>query len=179
MPAPPYSLHQPALHDRRPANFICGCCFAARPADICGCASRPVPVGSSAGFVRLQRPCSAGCVCLPPLPCHAHCPCSPAPVQFCFSPTPCSCPCAPGSTQQFASCKNCPVDSYNAGLQWRPVHHVASIRRSLCCKDCPVGSRARRLHLRSSCAIVRCSHVKRGRPRTACEQPAKFPTPVF
>ena len=37
VPAPPHSLHQPALHGERPAN-ICGCCFAARP----------VPAGSSA-----------------------------------------------------------------------------------------------------------------------------------
>ena len=36
VPAPPYSLHQPALHGERPANFICGCCFAARAAnDVC------------------------------------------------------------------------------------------------------------------------------------------------
>ena len=33
MPAPPYSLHQPELHGERPANVVCGCCFAARPAN--------------------------------------------------------------------------------------------------------------------------------------------------
>ena len=58
---------------------------------------RPVPGGLSAGCVRLQRPCSAGCV--PARLCHAM----PtallivlAPVQVCFAP--CSFPCAPGSS---------------------------------------------------------------------------------
>ena len=62
--------------------------------------SRPVPVGLSAGCVRLQQPCSAGCACLPPLPCHAHCPHQRScPRSFCFAPT-CSFPCAPGSSQE-------------------------------------------------------------------------------
>ena len=84
MPAPPYSLHQPALHDRRPAN-ICGCCFAARPADICGCcfAARPTNfiVCSScyykacAGRI-VRRLCSPAAalfcrLCVPARLCHA------------------------------------------------------------------------------------------------------------
>ena len=62
--------------------------------------SRPVPVGLSAGSVRLQRPSSAGCACLPatfalpcPLPFSSVCPRS-----LCFAPT-CLFPCAPGSSQ--------------------------------------------------------------------------------
>ena len=51
VPAPPYSLHQPAMHDRRPANFICGRCFAARPANCWLFVLRPVPGGESAGCV--------------------------------------------------------------------------------------------------------------------------------
>ena len=46
MPAPPYSLHQPALHGERTAN-IGGCCFAARPES----------AGSSAAVVLLQGLC--------------------------------------------------------------------------------------------------------------------------
>ena len=98
-------------------------------------------------------------LCVPARLCHAmptahiHLPRS---VLLC--PHPLFSPCAPGSSkklQQFASCKNCPVGSNNAGLQWRPARHVASTPHFLCCKDCPVGSRARGLHLGSPCAVVR------------------------
>ena len=101
-----------------------GCCFA----------TRPVPAGSSAavlqGLCRSDRPpavfaCSGPvqpallachlCHAMPTAPVH-----QPRSVLNC-PPPPCSFPCAPGSArkQQFASCKNCPVGSYNAGLQWR------------------------------------------------------------
>ena len=111
---------------------------------------------AAALFSRLCLPATFAMPC--PLPSSTF-----LPHSMLLCPT-CSCPCAPGSSQkqQFASCKNCPVGSYNAGLQWWPVHRVASIRSSLCCRDCPVGSRARRLHLRSPCAIVHCTHLKGG-----------------
>ena len=131
MPAPPYSIHQPALHGERPANVVCGCCFAARPANVvCGCcfATRPVPGRPSAGCVRLQRPCSAGYVCLLtfampcPLPFSSF-----APVQCCFSP------CSFHVRQdQRVSCTNCPVGSYNTGLQWRPVRRFLTFRPLSC-----------------------------------------------
>ena len=76
-PAPPHSLHQPALHGKRPANFICWllfCCEACTGRIVCSCSSRPVQVGSSAGRVCLQRPCSAGFVCLSTLAIHTCCP---------------------------------------------------------------------------------------------------------
>ena len=37
-------------------------------------------------FVCLQRPCSAGCVACPPLPCHTCCPHHFCPVLFCIVP---------------------------------------------------------------------------------------------
>ena len=122
VPAPPYSLHQPALHDRGRPMTSAGCCFAARPVPAGSSAavvtSRPVPVGSSAGCVCLQRPCSAGFACLPPLPCHAHCP----PQRSC-SRSVCFAPPVHVHVRQDrrASCTDCPVGSYNTGLQWRPV----------------------------------------------------------
>ncbi len=101
-PAPPHSLHQPALHGKRPANFICwlavmlrGLCRSDRLPAVFACSGLVLPA------------------CLPVHLCHAlpatfaihaHCPCPPAPVLFAF-PAPCSLPCAPGSNQQFASCK--------------------------------------------------------------------------
>ena len=121
VPAPPYSLHQPALHGERPADDVCWllfCCEACTGRIVCSCASRPVPGRSSAGCVHLQRPCSTGFACLPPLPCHAHCPPQRScPVHFAL-PTPLFISmCA----RIVASCTDCPVGSYNTGLQWRPV----------------------------------------------------------
>ena len=60
--------------------------------------SRPVPVGLSAGCVRMQRPCSAGYVCLLAFAMPCPLPSSFAPVHF-ASPTPLFIPCAPGSSQ--------------------------------------------------------------------------------
>ena len=173
-------------HHRTPSTNL-QCTARGRPTTSAGCcfAARPVPARSSAavlqGLCRSDHP-PAVFACSGPvqpalLACHL---CNAMPTAllnvlapFCFDlpPPPCSFPCTPASSrkQQFASCKNCPIGSYNAGLQWRPVHRVAFTHHSLCCKDCPVSSHARRLHLRSSCAVVRCSHVKRGRSRTACE----------
>ena len=101
MPAPPHSLHQPALHGERPANVVCGCCFAARPANcwqlLCfkACAGRIVR--------RLCSPAAAlFCrLCVPARLCHAmptalHISC---PRSFCFAPTY-PCPCAPGSSSE-------------------------------------------------------------------------------
>ena len=54
--------------------------------------ARPVPVGSSAGCVRLQRPSSAGCVCLLAFAMPCLLPSSSfAPVLFCISPPPVHC----------------------------------------------------------------------------------------
>ena len=97
------ALPPPTCTARREAGqhhlrLLC-CCEACTGRIVCSCASRPVPVGSSAGCVCLQRLCSAGFACLPPLPCHAHCPCSPAPFCFDLPPPPCSFPCAPGSSK--------------------------------------------------------------------------------
>ena len=87
-PAPPHSLHQPALHGKRPANFICWLLFT----------TRPVPVGSSAGCVCLQRPCSAGFVCLPTFAMPCLLPMFTSPRSVLHFPAPCSLPCAPGSS---------------------------------------------------------------------------------
>ena len=77
MPAPPHSLHQPALHGERPANVICWLLFCYK-----ACAGRIVR--------RLCLPAAAlFCgLCLPaaPLPCHAHCPHRLPPVQFALPP---------------------------------------------------------------------------------------------
>ncbi len=131
-PAPPHSLHQPALHGGRPANFcwLLFCCEAGqlnRLLFCCeACTGRIVCrlcLPAAALFSRLCLPCPPlPCLACSPLPCHACCPhryCPPGSVLIC--PAPCSFPCVPGLKQQFASCKNCPVGSYNAGLQWRPV----------------------------------------------------------
>ena len=55
----------------RQADVVCGCCFAARPANCWLFVLRPVQGGESAGCVRLQWLCSAGCVFLPCHLCHA------------------------------------------------------------------------------------------------------------
>ena len=41
-------------------------------------------------------------------------------------PPPCSFHVCQDRKQQFASCKDCPVSSYNAGLQWRPACRITS-----------------------------------------------------
>ena len=62
--------HLPALHGERQADIVGSCCvFAARPANCWLFVLRPVPGGESAGCVRLQWLCSAGCV--PACLCHA------------------------------------------------------------------------------------------------------------
>ena len=183
VPAPRYSLHQLALHGERPAN-ICGCCFAARP----------VSAGSSAavlqGLCRSDRPpavfaCSglaqqAVCAChlchaIPTAPVHQPrsvliCPHSP--VHFHVRRDP-----RKATVCKLQELSRWQLQRGSAVAARAPCY--TTTHQSLCCRDCPVGSHARRLHLRSSCAVVRCNHVKRGRPRTACEQPAKFPTPAF
>jgi len=112
---------------------------------------------------RLSSPAAAlFCgLCLPavsPLPCHAHCPPQRrCPVQFALPPT-CSFHVRQDHRrmQQFASCKNCPVGSNNAGLQWRPARRVASTPPS----TVPFAP-TRGLHLGSPCAVV-CYAVKGG-----------------
>ena len=105
VPAPSHSLHQPALHDKRPAN-ICGCCFFE------ACAGRIVR--------RLCLPAAAlFCgLCLPAafaMP-TAHINVL-APVHFALlRPLFISM-----RARIVASCTDCPVGSYNTGLQWRPV----------------------------------------------------------
>ena len=111
-----------------------GCCFAARPVPAGSSAavvsSRPVPVGSSAGYVRLQRPCSAGFVSLPPLPFHAHCPHRLPPFSFALPP-----PVHFHVLQdRRGSCKDCPVGSYNTGLQWRPVRRFLTFDSFFSCR---------------------------------------------
>ena len=101
-PEPPHSLHLPALHGERPANFIGGCCFAARPA-ICwllcleACARQII--------CRLCPPAAALfsrlCACSP-LPCHAHCPSHRLP-PFNFA---CFAPCSFHVRQDRRSCKS-------------------------------------------------------------------------
>ena len=121
MPAPPHSLHQPALHGERLANVVGSCCFAARPANCwLFVSSRPVPGRSPAGCVRLQwLVLQAVCLLAFAMPCHAHCPQRSCPRSFCFVCPHLFIPCAPGSSQ--VCCKNCPVGSCNTGLQRRPV----------------------------------------------------------
>ena len=175
VPAPPHSHHQPALHGERPADvcwllFCCEACIG-RIVGSCyykACAGRIIR--------RLCLPATAlFCgLCVPARLCHAMPTAFIVHAPFILLCPPCSFHVRQDRKQQFASCKNCPVGSYNAGLQWWPAHRVASKPPS----TVPFAP-ARRLHLCSPCAVVRCGHVKRGRPRTACEQPAKFPTPAF
>ena len=80
--------------------------------------SRPVPVGSSAGCVCLQRPSSAGCVCLLAFAMPCLLPSSFAPWFNIALPPLFISMCA---RIVVASCTDCPVGSYNTGLQWRPV----------------------------------------------------------
>ena len=124
---PPTSIEQ----GKRPANFTCRLCFATRPVPVgssAGClAARPVPVihrpavllqglcrSASPPAVLLQRPCFAlPClVCLPlPWP-HACCPLAFAPVHYHVR------------QDHRACCRDCPVGSRNTGLHWRLVHRV-------------------------------------------------------
>ena len=105
-PAPPHSLHQPALHGRRPANFICWllfCCEACTGRIVCSCFFK-----ACAGRIvcRLCLPATAlfSRLCLPAHLCQAI----PTAVVSQFAPfcsafyPPCSLPCAPGSSQKVA-----------------------------------------------------------------------------
>ena len=99
----------------------------------------------------------------PPLPCHTYCPRhSVCPVLFCILPplfiTMCARIVAKG-------CEDCPVGSYNTGLQWRPVHRVCVLPvHQLCSLRVPL-ELARRLHLRSSCTVLfTASTLKGGGP---------------
>ena len=99
-PAPSHSLHQPALHGKRPANFIgwLFCCEACTGRIVCSCFFK-----ACAGRIvcRLCLPAAAlVCrLCVPARLCHAM----PtaliilAPVHFALS-TPLFIPCAPGSS---------------------------------------------------------------------------------
>ena len=119
------------LHCTARGRPTAGCCFAVRPVRLDRqqlFSSRPVPVGLSACCVRLQRPSSAGYVCLLafampcPLPFSSF-----APVQCCFAP------CSFHVRQdQRVRCTNCPVGSYNTGLQWRPVCRFLTFRPFSC-----------------------------------------------
>ena len=115
VPAPPHSLHQPALHGERPANFVCWllCFFKA-------CAGRIVRRLCSPAAALFCRLCLPAATFAMPCPL----PSSFLPRSFCFAHPPCSFPCAPGSSK---SCKDCPVGSYNTGLQWRPVRRFLTI----------------------------------------------------
>ena len=151
LPAALHSPHQPALHGERPANIICGHCFAARPANCWLFVSlRPVPGRESAGCVCLQQPCSAGFVsacsglfsglCLPVARlCHAHCPqrSSPRPVHFVC---PLFIPCVPGS-----SCLQATSLQAARLSRWQQQRGSAVAARApcyihphhyRCCKDC-------------------------------------------
>ena len=98
----------PHLPARREADVICGCVFAARPANCGPFVLRSVPDGESAGCVCLQRFCSAGFVCacchfLPAMPTALlnSCPRSFASSLLCPYSCAFAChlfiPCAPGS----------------------------------------------------------------------------------
>ena len=120
------------------------------------------------------------CVCLLPilpLPC-------PLPLSS-FAPFSLLCPhlfipCAPGSSSQAPVCKLQELSRWQqqrgSAVAARAPHYIHP--HSLCCKDCPVGSR--NMETAFWQPMRRCSlRRKRGRPRTECEQPAKFPTPAF
>ena len=98
----------------RPDRLPAVCCKACAGRIVCQLfASRPVPAISSAGCVCLPRPYFA-------MPCLL--PMSTSPVLFCIPP-----PHPPlvhyhVRQDRRASCKDCPVGSYNKGLHWRPVH---------------------------------------------------------
>ena len=120
-----HSPHHPALHGERPANIICGHCFAARPANCWLFVSlRPVPGGESAGCVRLQwLVLQAVCLLAFAMPCPL--PFSsflPPCCSFCFSP--CSFHVRqdrPKLNHHVCKLRDCPVGSCNTGLQWQPV----------------------------------------------------------
>ena len=124
------------------------------------------------------------CACLP-LPCHAHCPSQQfAPVQFALLPLFSAC--APGSSGVEPPCLQA------SGLQaarlsrWQQQRGSAVAARAPCCihhtitgaARLPVGSRP--METAFGQPMRRCPlRRKKGRPRTAFGQPAKFPTPPF
>ena len=166
-----HSPHQPALHGERPANFVCGCCFAARPANCWLFVTlRPVPGGESAGCVLVQQ---AVCLLAFAMP-TAHLILPPFSL-FCFAP--CSFHVRQDRTNKFtsnmfASCKTVPLAATTRVCSGGPraVLHPPPIHCAICANtETAFGQPMRRCSL----------HRKKGRPRTACGQPAKFPTPAF
>ena len=132
--------------------------------------SRPVPAGSSAAV--LQGLCRSDC---PPavfacsgLVLQAMCACSPfampcplplftSPRSFCFART-CSFQCAPGSSQATV----CKLQELS---RWQLQRGSAVAARPPCCIHPPSTvpfAPARRQHLSSQCAVVRCAHLKGG-----------------
>ena len=113
-------------------------------------ATRPVPATSSAGCV-CYKACAGQLHHRPVL---LHRPCLAMPCLPAFAMTPCLLPLwhLPHSIHYHvhqdhrAFCRDCPVGSHITGLHWWPVHRLCSLRS-----------------------------FQRGRPRTACEQPATFP----
>ena len=92
---------------------------------------RPEPDEESAGCVRLQWFCSAGCVpAVPTLPAMptaliSSCPrsvCLPQFRSLCFAPVHCHV--RQDRCLQVCKLQNCPVGSCNMGLQWRPMRRV-------------------------------------------------------
>ena len=80
---------------------------------------RPVPGGESAGCVRLQWLCSAGCV--PARLCHAHCPHHFSPFISSFALFALVQSMCARIKQHVCKLRDCPVGSCNTGLQRRPV----------------------------------------------------------
>ena len=175
------ALHPPTCTARREAGQrrlrLLFCCEAGQLLAVCffeacpGQIARRLCLPAVALFCRL-------CACSP-LPCPL--PFSCCPRSFCFAPL--FIPCGPGSNQQVCKqhvCKlqDCPVGSNNAGLQWRPARRVVSTTPLPVLQGLPVGSRT--METAFGQPMRRCPlRHKRGRPRTACGQPAKFPTPAF
>ena len=122
-PAPPHSLHQPALHGKRPVNFIgwLFCCEACTGRIVCSCLlqglcrSDRLPAVFACNGLVLQ----AVFACPPLLS-------MPAALIIVCPRSILHCPLVHDHVRQDrrASCKDCPVGSYNTGLQWRPVRRL-------------------------------------------------------
>ena len=156
-PAPLHSLHQPPLNKTRgrsvhlPAVY----CKACAGRIICrmfyckACAGHFIcRLCLLQGLCRSASPAGPFCYNGLVLPCHALSAC------LCLDPMPAS------------SC-----------VAFAPVfvhYHVRQDHRA-CCRDCPVGSRNTGLHWRPVHRFLFTALISRGRPRTACEQPATFP----
>ena len=144
------------------------------------CSSRPMPGRPFAGCVCLQRPCPAGFVCLLAfaMPCPLPFSSSPRSVLLCPHP-PVQSMCA----RIIAKATVCKLQELS---RWQQQRGSAVAARAPCCihPPFPVLQGLPCRQPRQGTAFVqpmrRCSlRHKRGRPRTACEQPAKFPTPAF